>query len=183
VVPFSGGNRPDAHFVMIPPISRLEANKQNALRILRRDEALPTDRESVYWVRVNAIPASNPAATRQAPEEGGMGASMAISLGLAIKLYYRPDGLPMRPEEAYSQLAFKHEGTKWEANNPTPYYLSLAELSVGGKQVDLAKEPYMVPPYGSISWSVPGSQGQAVRWQLINDYGGATETFAADAKS
>lgn len=47
----TASNANNSPFILTPPIARLEANSENALRILRQPgKTLPKDRESVYYL-------------------------------------------------------------------------------------------------------------------------------------
>ncbi|MCI1737826.1 MAG: fimbria/pilus periplasmic chaperone [Pseudomonas veronii] len=47
-----------APFIMTPPLFRLDAEQENVLRIIRTGGDFPQDRESVFWVNIKSIPAS-----------------------------------------------------------------------------------------------------------------------------
>jgi P pilus assembly chaperone PapD len=168
-------NRPTSDFSVLPPLFRLESNSDNVLRVVRTGGNLPQDRESVFHLRVNAIPGSQ---NKQTAAKGG--ASLAISLGMGIKLFYRPDGLSMTPEEAAKTLTFSRQGQEVLVNNPTPYYLTLARLSLGGVSVNLDNSPAMLAPFSRQRY--PSASGERAEWEVINDYGGSSDTFHATVK-
>lgn len=43
-------------FIVTPPLYILDANKENALRIMYTGAPLPEDRESLFWMNVKVIP-------------------------------------------------------------------------------------------------------------------------------
>ncbi|MGE8475823.1 MAG: molecular chaperone, partial [Paraburkholderia hospita] len=45
-----------APFVITPPIFRMDAGKSQTLRVMYSGDALPQDRESVYWLNVLDVP-------------------------------------------------------------------------------------------------------------------------------
>ncbi|HHL0960355.1 TPA: molecular chaperone [Serratia marcescens] len=163
-------NTPSTAFSILPPLFRLEGNSTNALRVMRVGGDLPQDRESVFHFRVNAIPAGTaPRAEKEA------GASVSVSLGMGIKLFYRPDDLPIKPTQAYGLVTFHRQGNTVLVKNPTPYYLTFAALSLGGVVVDLQKVPMMVAPFSQLTYPAGGS-GNRAEWACITDYGGNSET-------
>lgn len=153
-------------FVITPPIfTSLNAGEQ-VLRVLRSGCSLPEDRESLFLLRVNAIPSS----PRDA--EPNKDLRLRVSLGMGIKLFYRPSGLKISPAQAGQDLQFMREGHRLVVWNPTPYYLTFNSLTVNGVALD---NPSMVPPYAHISWALAKGHAQdEVRWTLIDDYGNAT---------
>jgi len=46
-----------APFIMTPPLFRLDAGKENIVRIIRTGGNLPEDRESVFWANIKSISA------------------------------------------------------------------------------------------------------------------------------
>lgn len=150
-------------FVVTPPLFRLDRESDNILRIANVGGNLPTDRETLYWLSVRSIGAT--------PKEQ-KGNSLQMVLRTRIKFIYRPSSLNINDAlNAYKSLTFSHQGNDLVVKNPTPYYVTLATLKVGGKDI---KEPGMVTPLGELRIKAPGSG--AIEWQSINDYGGTSQT-------
>jgi P pilus assembly protein, chaperone PapD len=166
-------NKPSSLFTVQPPLFRVEGMSNGTMRVARTGGDLPQDRESVFHFRVNAIPSG------KAPVKGG--ASLSIALGMGIKLFYRPDGLPLLPTQAYDKLTFSAQGNSVTVKNPTPYYLTFARLSLGGEVVNLDKSPSMLAPFSETHYAGAGKGNQA-EWTLITDYGGSSDTFHAQIK-
>ncbi|TNH44174.1 fimbrial biogenesis chaperone [Photorhabdus luminescens] len=159
-------------FVVTPPLFRLEANSQNSLRILPtfNQPPFPVDRESLGYIQMNAIPATQRMMDEPVREQASM------SVGMRIKFFWRPHGLPMLPEEAYGQLRFQSQPDGIKACNPTPYFLSLDSLSLDGQTLDLNRYPSMIAPQDCVTYA--GQEGKSsVSWSMINDYGGASNLF------
>nr|WP_267483615.1 molecular chaperone [Photorhabdus aegyptia] len=162
-------------FVVTPPLFRLEANSQNSLRILPTFNLspFPVDRESLGYVQMNAIPAAHQMANEHTRDQASM------SVGMRIKFFWRPQGLPMLPEEAYGQLRFQSQPNGIKACNPTPYFLSLDSLTLDGQALDLNRYPSMIAPRDCVTYA--GQQDKkSVSWSMINDYGGASNRFTAN---
>ncbi|MCW7546837.1 molecular chaperone [Photorhabdus sp. APURE] len=163
-------------FLMTPPLFRLEAHSQNSLRILPtfNQPPFPVDRESLGYIQMNAIPATQRVTEEPVREQASM------SVGMRIKFFWRPHGLPVLPDEAYGQLSFQsqHDGIK--ACNPTPYFLSLDSLALDGQALDLNRYPSMIAPQDCVTYA--GQEGKSsVSWSMINDYGGASNLFTVRA--
>ncbi|KAA1194940.1 fimbrial biogenesis chaperone [Photorhabdus heterorhabditis] len=162
-------------FVVTPPLFRLEANSQNSLRILPtfNQPSFPVDRESLGYVQMNTIPATQQVTDEPVREQASM------SIGMRIKFFWRPYGLPMLPEEAYGQLRFQSQPDGIKACNPTPYFLSLDSLMLDGQTLDLNRYPSMIAPQDCVTYA--GLVGKkSVSWSMINDYGGASNLFTAN---
>ncbi|WP_448944817.1 fimbrial biogenesis chaperone, partial [Klebsiella michiganensis] len=90
-----------------------------------------------------------------------------------LKIFYRPAGLEGQPETAYHHLSVARSGNRLAVSNPTPYYITLFTLKVDGQEI---KEADMVPPKGSVSFTLPSATASTVTWQAISDYGGVSQT-------
>lgn len=160
-----------APFWITPPLFRLEPFSQNTLRIMRQGGGLAADRESLFYFSALAIPASaKPTASEQ--EVSNVGASLSFGVRTVIKMFYRPAGLAIQPEQAYQKLAFSAQNGKVLARNNSPYYLSLASLTLGTTPVDLNEAPSLIAPFSSVEFDSPPVT--TVSWQLITDHGSVT---------
>ena len=95
----------DGRFVVTPPLFAMQGKKENTLRILD----------------VKAIPAMDKSKLNDN--------TLQLAIISRIKLYYRPAKLAMPPEEAAQKLTFRRNAGKLTLINPSPYYLTVTELS------------------------------------------------------
>ncbi|HGM5324795.1 TPA: molecular chaperone [Serratia marcescens] len=161
-------------FFVSPPLFRLEAGSNALLRITGNAQSLPQDRESVFFLTVAGIPSSNPLArdNRDGFSDGGL----VYAVGNTIKLFYRPSGLPSSAADAAKGLRFTQSGGRIQADNPTPYYVSLMTLRLNGRLVDLeAGKTDMIAPFSSANWPAgmpyPLSQAGKVSWSAVVNLG------------
>jgi chaperone protein EcpD len=174
--PHSTPDKVETPFLITPPLFRMDAHKDQSLRILftHSPKPLPADRESVYWLNVLEIP----------PRPSGAQAVGKNYLQLAIrsrlKLFYRPANLAGDPLKAPAALRFKAvtdgAARALEVHNPTPYYITIVQLSVdiGGKSYE--GKTGMVAPMSDLRLDLPALQqapaaGSAIQFSTINDYG------------
>lgn len=153
----------DGSFVITPPLFAMQGKKENILRIIdATGDRLPRDRESLFWINVKAIPAMDKSRLSEN--------TLQLAIISRIKLYYRPAKLKTPPEQAVQQLIFSRSGTSLTLINPTPYYLTVTELSAGNRKLDNA----LVPPMGKTSVRLPQGAGNNITFRTINDYGALT---------
>lgn len=161
-------------FVISPPISRIEANKGQTLRLTYTGEPLASDRETLFYFNLLDIP-PKPGADQLAEHPN----YLQIALRSRLKLFFRPAALSMDVADAYEKVQFRLSSDKGKpvivVNNPTPYHINYVslELRQAGQKV-VAKDPDMVAPFSQVSYPLSRStQGAAVvHWALINDFGG-----------
>lgn len=150
-------------FAVTPPLFVSEPDSENTLRIIYAGPQLPTDRESLFYMNVKAIPSVN-----KANLEGKNVLQLAILS--RIKLFVRPKNLAMQPEEALSQLRFERAGNHLKISNASPYYVTLVNLYLGGQKL----ENIMIAPKNSAQQALPAGASGALSWQSVNDYGAIT---------
>ncbi|EDO5887601.1 molecular chaperone [Salmonella enterica] len=152
-----------APFLVTPPLYRQDEGR-NMLRIVRTGGQMPSDRESVFWLNVKAIPAAH--------ENLANKNTLQFAYVLRVKLFYRPVGLSGDASKAGDSLTFSRQGDTLQVRNPSPYYITFNKLSVGGKDVkDVSSQ--MVPPKGEQHYTLPaGATGHQVTFRVLNDYGG-----------
>lgn len=167
----------DTPFLVTPPMFRMEAKRDQSLRILYTKEPLPADRESLFWLNVLEVPPK--------PTDGEAANANYLQLALRsrLKLFFRPQGLAGDPVTAPGQLVFRADAGVLVVRNPTPYHITLGELSVtdGGKSFDA--DIGMVEPFGELRLRVPQlgriAAGASVRFTSINDFGAAAPFTAS----
>lgn len=161
-------------FVLTPAIFRMEPGAAQALRIIHTGEPLPSDKESLYWLNVLDVP------PKPLAEEGQ--GSMQLAIRTRVKMMYRPQGLPGKPESAPDMLVWKvgvneRKQTVLKAKNPSAYVVNLAgiEVQVAGKKLD-AGLGYVLPGEEA-TFVVEGASGikllgAKLVYSSVNDWGG-----------
>ena len=157
-------------FSLTPPLFRLEPSSTHQIRIHGNTSSLPVDRESVFYFHATAIPASK-GVDNQQPVTGVKG-NVQFGVGNIIKLFYRPSGLTSSSVDAQKGLRISRNGQGLLVENPSPYFVSLASLSVAGQDVKLnTPDALMIAPFGSHTYPVSVTRG-VVSWKTITDQGG-----------
>ncbi|WP_236548173.1 fimbrial biogenesis chaperone [Photorhabdus hindustanensis] len=161
-----------APFLVTPPLFRMEPGSQNQVRIIKTGQALPADRESLFWFTAQAIPLST-----QSNNLSGKQISGGVQvLANTIKLMYRPSGLPVAPEKGFGALRFKTTAEGITITNPSPYYITFTSLKVGGQELMTKQQKEnMVSPFSTLFLPLKGVHYPAkVSWTVINDLGGGS---------
>ncbi|NHV26697.1 molecular chaperone [Burkholderia sp. D-99] len=160
-------------FVLTPSMFRLDPGKGQSLRLIKTEESLPADRESLFWLNVLEVP---PKATSD--EESN---KIQLAFRSRIKVMYRPSGLPGRAETASNQLKWQivpqrdGHGYALKASNPTPYVVNLGvvNVEVGGRKQEL--KPNFVRPGGETEFPLQGvtaaPASAEVEYAHIDDWG------------
>ncbi|MDQ9157512.1 fimbrial chaperone [Citrobacter portucalensis] len=166
-------------FVITPPVSRIDPQKGQSLRITYMGSALPQDRESLFWFNVLEIPPKSKA------KEGESLNQLQLAFRTRIKLFFRPDGLKGTPGDAATNLKWsqKKEGNTLSlfAQNDSPYNVSVSnvKLKMGGKEYTVDSKSVL--PFSGVSMSVKGLSNNisgTVIYNTINDNGGTDKREA-----
>ncbi len=157
-------------FVITPPLFLMQGKKENTLRIVdNTNGALPTDKETLFWLNVKAIPSMNKNQEQQN--------TLQFAITSRIKMFYRPNTIKLAPEDAPNKLTFSHQGNAIQVDNPTPYYLTLVSIKANGNVL----KDGMVAPMSHLTLS-PASSATSISFRTINDFGAQTPVITAPVK-
>lgn len=166
-----------APFIVTPPISRLDAKQRNKLRIIQTGGAIG-GQEKLYWLCVSGIPPKDTDVWAQTPEgrqnPNISTINMEVSTRECVKLFLRPSDIKGSPIDSAQSLQWHKQGNKLTVNNPTPFYMNLFSVTVGGRKIS---DINYIPPRGSQTFNLPNSAIGPVRWRIITDEGGESHEF------
>jgi P pilus assembly chaperone PapD len=148
-------------FIVTPPLFRLDGKQENILRIMLINNTLPDDRESIFWMNIKSIPATQKSAQN----------TLSIAVNSRMKLIHRPHNLFRLAGDAYKEVTFSRVNNKLKITNPTPYFISFSRIEINHQPV---KESVMVAPFDNKVLSQQLEASAQVSWQTINDFGGVT---------
>lgn len=171
-----------APFIITPPLFRLNASQQSQVRVVMTDNTAPKDRESLYWLCETGIPPElgDAWASGSEPEKKNMAMlDVRIRLSQCIKLLVRPNAVTGTPTDVAEKVSWSQIGNKLVANNPTPFYMNLSALFIGGTEL---KQPDYIPPMGTQSYAIPKGAHGDISWKIINDLGGYSTLFESRLK-
>lgn len=151
-------NSKTPHFLVTPPLFKLNAGDTAELKIVNLGAHLPADRESVFFLNVKNIAQSVRAESK-----------LQIAINNRIKLLYRPVAL------AKLDIASSAKNIEWHAsrgallaNNNSPFVVNFFSIAINGKVLE---GQYYAPPFSAITLETKARPGDIVSWQVINDYG------------
>ncbi|OWF85037.1 molecular chaperone [Yersinia kristensenii] len=120
-----------APFMVLPAVFKMQPGAAQGLRIINKGDNLPTDRESVYWLNLYEIP---PKSSRNTEAY----AQVAMAMNTQMKIFYRPNGLTPKPDEAMKKISFtlqkQNQIYVLIAHNPTPYHVSFGQIQLKDRQ-------------------------------------------------
>ncbi|TGB90623.1 pilin chaperone [Escherichia sp. E2748] len=160
---------PDKAFIATPPLLVLKQDKNTKIRINRVDGQLPTDRESLFILNVAALPAQEQ--DSQLKHEN----QLHVAVRNRMKIFYRPEALSGNPLNAYQQLRWSRSHEAVTVFNPTPWYVTLYNLSIDGKNINSG----MVAPFSHRQQNWCQGQGYCeINWQTLDLYNNALPVWS-----
>ncbi|ELY7390758.1 fimbrial chaperone [Cronobacter universalis] len=121
-------NDKNVYFVPSPTFFKVADQHKQILRILKINDALPKDKESLFWINIQEIP--------KAPKEG-MNA-LSIALHTQVKMFYRPDALKEKREDAEQNIKMINSDGNTILWNDTPYYFAIISVKQNGTPVKMS---------------------------------------------
>lgn len=156
-------------FVISPPITRVEAERGQALRItaLPTTQQLPQNQESLFWLNVLDIP-PNPTVNGKQAEN-----FMQLAIRSRIKFFYRPIQIKGSIVEAAEQMKWRVQGQKLVIDNSTPFHMTITEVQqrVSGQAVNIVEDGIMIAPNSQHTLSLKSSDTSQMKFSILNDYG------------
>lgn len=162
-------NQTKIPFIITPPLTRIEANTEQSLRVRYTGEALPSNQESLFYLNILDVPPK----PKNAQEEQSY---LQVTILSRLKFFYRPKGLPYSIDEAYDKVMWQLQGQSLALHNPTPYYITYAALAIKDANqtvVQSISEIDMIAPFSTqtIELQQHAPNATSVQWYIINDYG------------
>lgn len=158
-------------FIITPPVFRLDPSKGQMLRVVYTGgDALPKDRESVFWLNVLEIP---PEPTEKETAEKPNILQMAFRS--RIKLFYRPATLNVPQEKAIDDITISQVDGKLKISNNSPYYVSLSNIETMNEKTERVKlkDALMLQPKSEELLTMDKNLplNRTIYFKFINDYG------------
>ena len=164
----------EAPFIVTPPIMKLAANQETIFHFIYAPKAanLPKDKESVFWANIKFIAST--------PENLKDQSKLQLASRTRIKLFYRP--ITLKDSDAYlayKRLTFSYTGNSLIVKNPTPFYITLNDITLDGVKVVAPKDTLtavtmMVAPNSQIILQGSPKAHSIIKWNSISDFGSVT---------
>ena len=172
--PKSTPENSNAPFVITPPLSRVDAGKSQAFRVLALPSAaqLSQTQETLYWLNVLDIPAKPKQEENAAPMN-----YLQLAIRSRIKFFYRPTLIQDQAAKAGEKIQWLKRDQLIIAKNPTPFFITIKGINqtLGKNTVDIFPDGIMLKPFPGESVNITVSSFDKLRYVTINDFGGDNE--------
>lgn len=165
----TGDEKTRGPFIVTPPLFRLDAQKEQSLRIAWNGSPLPEDRESLFYMNIRTIPA-----TAKEDSDKNM---LRLIYKTRLKLFWRPAGIAGTARETCKNLHFRQQNREVIIINDGAFYSVFDSLQLGNTPLPKAD---LVAPFSRVSLPLPTkTSGSQVSWRCITDYGNASEKYTS----
>jgi P pilus assembly chaperone PapD len=123
-------NDKNVYFVPSPTFFKVADQHKQILRILKINDALPKDKESLFWINIQEIP--------KAPKDGVN--ALSIALHTQVKMFYRPDALKEKRENAEQNIKMISSEDNTVLWNDTPYYFAIISVKQNGTPIKVSDD-------------------------------------------
>ncbi|HCD8595213.1 TPA: molecular chaperone, partial [Escherichia coli] len=120
------------------------ANESFQFKIDKLKENFPNDRESIFHINVMAIPPIT-------NDEKDSNNAVQFAINTRIKLIYRPHKINNKNQvsDAYKNLKITSSKETLTVSNPSPYYITMNDVKINGKNITSIKD-FMVSPFSTL---------------------------------
>ncbi|UNA33433.1 fimbria/pilus periplasmic chaperone [Klebsiella pneumoniae subsp. pneumoniae] len=132
-------------FIITPPLFRLKAGEKGFVRVVRSGKKLPDDRESMFWLNIKGIPA-----TEYVPDKN----VVQFAINSKIKLIYRPAALKVIHRNRTLKNYSGERGDVGDGKNNSPLYMNFSQVSLNGKNISGA---WFAAPFSTLKIPVQSS--------------------------
>ncbi|MGA4368255.1 fimbrial biogenesis chaperone [Pantoea ananatis] len=149
--------------LVVPPLYLSSPEDENLVRLVLLNKNLPIDRETLYYFVAKGIPSIDESKKNES--------AIRIALASRIKLFVRPDRLPLSSDDAQKKLNFLYDKDGLIIKNTTPYYITIVDMWYGKRNV----KSIMIPPFSEKKLLCNYAKESKVSFSTINDYGATTK--------
>ncbi len=148
-------------FMLTPPVAKVAGNSGQQLKIKKMANALPGDKESLFFLNVLDIPPNN-------PESSGTNV-LKFAMQNRIKLFYRPAGIAPVSQNSFKKLSLVHNNSRLAVNNDTANWITLTDIKANGVKVN--QDSVMIAPLSRQAVNINNHNAKQYNLTLIDDHG------------
>lgn len=151
-------------FLLSPPVVRVAAGNGQQLRIQKKDEQLPQDREAVFYLNVLEVPAT--------PEHLIDTNRLQLAIRSRIKMFHRPASLRSPMDLGVKDVQLRVASDGLSISNGSGYFLTVLGI-YGADEKDALSDSVMIEPFATkvITPNIILGVGNKYTLRYIDDFG------------
>ncbi|MCU6175006.1 fimbria/pilus periplasmic chaperone [Citrobacter cronae] len=126
-------------FLLTPPVVRIKGNSGQQIKIKKIANALPNDKESIFYFNVLDIPPNT--------NEENSKNTLKFAMQNRLKLLYRPAGIETVTKTSIKKLALLRSGNNLNFRNDTANWITVPKIE--SNKIQLNGKTILLPPLSS----------------------------------
>lgn len=156
----------ETHMALSSPLVSIPAGQQRSVEVFYQGSGLPVDRESYFLLSLLDVPV-----------DSSKNNVVQVALRHRYKFFFRPK-LDMTQDQAATSLIWRrlHGRGGIEANNPSPYYLTITNLvrqREDNRKCGAAIPHVMLAPFSKTELEIPSCSelDRGLKYHIVSDSG------------
>lgn len=155
---------PSTAFAVSPSLFQIKPKATFQSQVVQL-EKLPNDRESVFWLTVKTVLASD-------KKEEKSPNAVEFAIAQSIKLFYRPKGISDNCESAVKKIEWYKTSKGLKAKNPSAVSVSLVKVKSGTTESSIGDT---LLPFEEKEWNAVINSNAETVFTFVDEYGNFLE--------
>lgn len=148
-------------FLLTPPVVRIKGHSGQQIKIKKMANALPSDKESLFYFNVLDIPPN-------ASEQEGKN-TLKFAMQNRLKLIYRPKGIESVTQDSIKRLGLSKTQNGLDIKNDSANWITIPKIEAN--RVQLNAKTLLLPPLSSQSVTLKPNASRQYNVTIIDDRG------------
>ncbi|EKO3570674.1 MULTISPECIES: molecular chaperone [Vibrio] len=156
----------DSPIIPLPAIFRLAEDESKNIRLIKVDDNVAKDRETLYWLNIYEVPPLPDVSMND--EDSSV---LMVTVRTQIKVILRPENLFKMIEDIPKKVTFEIDNGHLILINNSPFYITISSLTLTERDKDSLYDG-MIEPFSKIpvDWN-SGNKIESLFINYINDQG------------
>ncbi len=148
-------------FMLTPPVSRVAGASGQQLKIKKMANALPADRETLFFLNVLDIPPNNP--------ENADKNVLKFAMQNRIKFIWRPANIAPVNKESIRKLSVSGNGNSATIKNDSANWITISDIHASGVKIN--NQSIMLAPLSSQTVTLKNTHARHYEITIVDDFG------------
>lgn len=148
-------------FLLTPPVVRIKGHSGQQIKIKKMSNALPSDKESLFYFNVLDIPPN-------VSEPEGKN-TLKFAMQNRLKMIYRPKGIESVTQASIKKIALVKKQGGWQIKNDTANWITLPKIEAN--KIQLNGKTLLLSPLSSQTVTLKPSASSQYNVTIIDDRG------------
>lgn len=148
-------------FILMPPVARVAADSGQQIKIKKMPNALPENKESLFYLNILDIPPNN-------PENAGKNI-LKFAMQNRIKLIWRPQHIAAVNKDSFKRIGLSRNGKATTMKNDTANWITVTDVKAGQSKIN--DQTIMLAPLSTLNVNMKPAVEKQYELTIIDDNG------------